>query len=718
MPARIRGIVRIFISTRGPARVNPWCLLLLGMLPPLWPFPVPAQQQRLPRIERDPTAALQGTVQDLSGRPISGVIVALRRLDPGNGRWASNTDGEGIFRVVGVTPGNFELKLSREGYRPFERAELKLLAGEATVIAVTLEALPEGPPVPGARTRPQDLTGPDAPPPATDRGRELERRTEAPPAESPRAIAVPPPEKVFMEAENRWERTEPDWSRYKEGGEYPYVKGRPVDPFNRNKWKGDYPIFGRTFLNLLLTSDTLTAGRRLPVPSNVSAARPGSQEFFGRGEQFFVAETFRLTTDLFHGDTAFRPFDWRLRVTPAVNLNYLRATENGVVNIDVRRGTNRYDWHAGLQEGFVEFKLRDLSANYDFVSVRGGIQPFVSDFRGFVFVDEQPGLRVFGNLFNNRWEYNAAYFYLLEKDTNSVLNTFQLRRQQVLVGNLYVQDFFVPGYTTQFSVHLNRDDGKMHFDDNDFLVRPVPIGLVQGRRIDAAYLGWTGSGHFGRWNISHAFYQALGEDGSNSLAGRPVTINAQMAAAELSVDKDWLRFKGSFLYASGDAHPRDGRARGFDSIVDSPVFAGGIFSLWNGQSIRLTGTGVALVGPNSLLPNLRPNKEEGKSNFVNPGLWLYNLGIDVELTTKLRALVNVNYLRFDRTEPLELLLFQAPIRHEIGLDYSLGFQYRPPLSDNLVLTFGGAALSPGSGFGDIYTRKTLFSVFSNVRLQF
>jgi len=281
-----------------------------------------------------------------------------------------------------------------------------------------------------------------------------------------------------------------------------------------------------------------------------------------------------------------------------------------------------------------------------------------------------------------------------------------------------VQDFFVHGYTTQFSLHLNRDDGRMHFDDNDFLVRPAPVGLIVSRRVDSQYLGWAGSGHFGRFNISHAFYQVLGEDESNPLAGRRVTINAQMAAAELSVDKDWLRFKGSFFFASGDADPRDGRARGFDSIVDSPIFAGGIFSVWNRQGIRLTGTGVGLVSPNSLLPSLRTNKEEGKANFVNPGLWLYNLGMDVEVTTKWRALINVNYLRFDRTEPLELLLFQAPIRHEIGLDYSLGFQYRPPLSDNIILTFGGGALSPGRGFADIYTRRTLFSVFSDVRFQF
>jgi DNA polymerase-3 subunit beta len=42
-------------------------------------------------------------------------------------------------------------------------------------------------------------------------------------------------------------------------------------------------------------------------------------------------------------------------------------------------------------------------------------------------------------------------------------------------------------------------------------------------------------------------------------------------------------------------------------------------------------------------------------NFVNPGLFLYNLGIDATVTPKLKASFNLNYLQFHRTESLELL---------------------------------------------------------------
>jgi len=93
-----------------------------------------------------------------------------------------------------------------------------------------------------------------------------------------------------------------------------------------------------------------------------------------------------------------------------VSLNYLDVQELGIVSPDVRKGNTRFDSHLGLQEAFVEVKLHDLSPNYDFVSVRAGIQEFNADFRGFLFVDEQPAVRVFGNLDDNRVEYSAAYF--------------------------------------------------------------------------------------------------------------------------------------------------------------------------------------------------------------------------------------------------------------------------------------------------------------------
>jgi hypothetical protein len=504
-----------------------------------------------------------------------------------------------------------------------------------------------------------------------------------------------------------------------------YVRGSILNPYRQNVLKGDYPIIGQhTFLNLTLASETTFTLRRLPVPQDVSAALPGSYEFFGRGRQEAIGQNFIISADLFHGDTSYKPVDWRFKITAVTNINYLRARENGIVNIDVRRGTDRTDDFTGIEDLFFEVRLGDTprlfpflrgegsrggrSPFYDTTSLRVGLQPFTSDFRGFIFSDANLGARLFGNFRSNRWQYNVAWFQMLEKDANSELNVINFRRlewrdQQVYIANLYRQDTFARGYTMQFSLHYNTDQPSRQFDVNGFPVRPARIGSARPHQVRAGYLGWAGDGHFGRLNLTHAFYQALGRDTFNPIADRATRINAQLAAAELSIDFDWVRYRAGIFYSSGDADPLDGTGRGFDAILDQTSFAGGRFSFWNAQGIRLTQTGVALVEPRSLLPSLRSSKIQGQANFVNPGLTLYNAGIDLDLTPKLRGFVNYNYLRLNRTEPLELVLFQPRVRHEIGHDLGLGFIYRPALNENVIVTGGLAGLAPGRGFTDLYS---------------
>ena len=132
----------------------------------------------------------------------------------------------------------------------------------------------------------------------------------------------------------------------------------------------------------------------------------------------------------------------------------------------------------------------------------------------------------------------------------------------------------------------------------------------------------------------------------------------------------------------------------------------------------MTGSGVALNSGDSLLPDLRSNKDEGQANFVNPGIFLANVGADFDLTPKLRGFANVNYLRFERTETLEQILFQSPIHHSIGVDSSIGVRYRPPLTENFSIAVGAATLIPGQGLKDIYTGRVMFSLFTDLRFQF
>lgn len=692
--------------------------------------------KRIPRQLALTTGALDGTVREQTSesatRPVIGAHISLRNLRTGQ-TIPSMTSGDGVFRIFPLSPGVYEFTIEADARVPFKISSLSVVANEVMTLEVLLSATPT------METRSRLPRQPDLGPPlpaetvaASGTYREFRHRLDS----DPNYIAelapdvLPPIADVFDTVPNRWALEQPDYRRYAPSGEYLYTKPHWYDPFNRNRFKGDEPIwpalFGQqVFFNFTGSAQAFLDGRRVPSPSGVSAAQPGSKEFFGRGEQFFLDQTFRFSFDLFHGDASFKPVDWRVRITPEVSLNYLDVRELGIVSPDVRRGTTRFDSHTGLQEAFVEVKLHDLSPNYDFVSVRAGIQEFNADFRGFLFSDEQPAVRIFGNLCSDRLEYNAAYFHFLEKNTNSGLNTFDRRGQQVLLANIYIQDFFFPGYTAEFISAWNKDDATVHYDDNGFLVRPAPIGNVinQGigpipHAIRVGYFGWLGNGHIKRLNLTHAFYQAIGEDTFNPIAGRRVTVNAQMAAAELSLDRDWIRYRISTFYASGDSDPRNGRARGFDSIIDLPNFAGGLFSFWNREAIRLTGSGVALTTDGSLLPNMRSNKEEGQSNFVNPGIFLVNAGTDIDITPKLKGFVNFNFLRFMRTEPLEYILFESPIHHTIGEDFGLGVQYRPPLSENIILTGGASMLQPGQGFRDIYTGRTLFSIFGSAKFTF
>lgn len=690
------------------------------------------EARRLPGQSPPQTGSLAGTISDENGRGVVGATVELRTRQV-QSVLTTTTDSEGIYRINNVPIGDYDVAATRDGFaqatamvsiRPAELGVLDIQL-KLTVTPSELSPGPGGIPGP-ARTAPL--------PPAIESSAYPGFRmpvSETTPVFGP-VEAVPAERDNFATEPYRWTVEMPAWQRYGRGVDSPYVVPHWYDPFNRNRLKGDLPIFGqRWFFNFTGTSLTQVDTRRLPTPSNVASERPGSRDFFGRGEQAFVDQSFRLSFDLFRGDTSFRPVDFRVRVTPVVDLNYLQTRERGIVNVDVRGGTNRFDTHTGLQEAFVEAKLHDLSPNFDFVSVRAGIQGFSSDFRGFIFADEEPGIRLFGNSRSNRINYNLAYFYLLEKDTNSGLNTFEPRHQQVGVANLYIQDFFAKGYTTEFSVHYNFDQASIFYDKNGFLVRPAPIGTVvmangmpQPHTIRSYYFGWTGNGHIRRLNVSNAFYEALGNDSLNPIAGRPVRINAQMGALELSVDKNWLRYRVSLFWASGDTESRvataqsSGTARGFDSILDDTQFAGGPFSFWNREGIRLTGTGVALVTPFSLLPSLRSSKDEGQSNFVNPGVRVYNAGIDAELTPKLRGFVNVNYLQFDRTESLMFLLFQSPVHRGIGTDSGIGVSYRPGLTENMVLTAGVSSLVPGPGLQNIYNSRVLVSGFANLRIQF
>ncbi|MFN2475136.1 MAG: hypothetical protein ABR526_02200 [Chthoniobacterales bacterium] len=524
-------------------------------------------------------------------------------------------------------------------------------------------------------------------------------------------LGVPPGDEPVP---NRWFIGFGRWQRYADpSAETPYQQGavKLWHPYYASVLKGDSPVFGEDiFLNLTLTDFAQFELRRLPIPSGVSTARPNSSEFFGRSTQAFFSNDFQIAVDVFKGETAFKPVEWAVRFLGVYNNNYINVQERNALDPDPRGPDKRplvrtRDFYA-LQEAFGELHIRDLSNNYDFISSRFGIQPFVSDFRGFIFNDSNLGIRIFGNQQNNLWQYNFAAFDMREKDTYSDLNQFQSREQQVYIANVYRQDFLAKGYTAQLSLHANFDGASRHYDKNNFLVRPAPIGEVRDHHVQSYYLGWTGDGHIGRLNVTHAFYEVLGKDSFNGIAGHEVQINAQMAALELSLDKDWLRHKLTVFYASGDDNPRNYHATGFDTILDRPFLLGGPFSYYVHQGFNLAGTAVNFKQRDSLVPNFRSSKTEGQSNFVNPGAIIVGYGADADLAPKVKAFANVNYIWTATTEPTRRVLFTNHASNDIGLDASVGLQMRPLLTDNIIISAGIGFLVPGQGYKDIYRANT------------
>ncbi|MFM9433573.1 hypothetical protein ACFDR9_000614 [Janthinobacterium sp. CG_23.3] len=501
------------------------------------------------------------------------------------------------------------------------------------------------------------------------------------------------------------------------------------DPYNQNPLKGDLPVLKNLgeelFFNLGVISDSLLESRRLPTPvSGQTGIAPGANDIFGGGRQNVLAHNLIVSLGLIKGDTTFRPPDYELRFVPVFNFNRAHVQEAGALNINPSTGTRRVDNFVGVQELFADVHLRNVSERYDFDSLRVGVQPFTNDFRGFLFQDSPFGVRLFGNRGNNQFQYNLAWFRRFEKDSNSGLNDIAkgLRKDDLFLANLFRQDFPVLGFTSQLSFVHNRNNEKQRaYDSNGFLVRPAFVGDVRPHSYRVNYLGYSGDGHFGVWNLSTSAYAAIGSDEHNPIAQKPQRIRAGFFAGELSRDYSWLRLRGNVMLASGDKDPFDDVAGGYDAIFENPQFAGSDTSFYIRQAMPLIGGGgVALAGRNSLLPSLRSSKDEGQSNFVNPGLSLLGVGADADLSPQLRLFGNVSSLRFMETSSLALLRNQAPPSRAIGTDYSVGFHWRPFFTQNMIVNGSAAALKPGAGLKALYGAKqgTFYSLAFNAVLTF
>ena len=547
------------------------------------------------------------------------------------------------------------------------------------------------------------------------------------------AVRAPPPEAFPVDqvpVPDRWRLIE----------SLGVVKERWWDPYNQNTYKGDRPINPDKVPWLPITgddwffivnavSDTVFEPRTFPIPVGVQTTeRPDSIDVFGKDASYVLSQTFIVGAALLKGSTAYKPPDVEYRVTLAGNINYVDVPERRVLFVEPSKPSHRFDHFVGVQEAFFDYHFRNVSDRYDFDSVRIGIQPFQADFRGFLFNDNQLGIRFFGTRDNNRFQYNFGGFWRLEKDTNSGLNAVLQtpRDDYVFYVNAYRQDFLIPALTSQltFVWNANREAQDVQIDDNGFPVRPALLGSLRGRDYDVFYLGYNADGRIGRINLTGSAYYAFGEDRNSFFTDERADISAYFAALEASYDRDWMRFRLSAAYASGDSDPYDDVETGYDAIFENPVFAGADTSYWIRQTIPFAGGGraISVNGRNGILNSLRSSKEQGQSNFNNPGLMLVGAGADFDITPEFRLSANANHLWFENTATLQALRNEGSIPKAIGWDLSAAAIWRPKATQNIVFRLSGAALVSGAGFEDLFTALdnpgTYYSVLANVVLTY
>ncbi len=638
-------------------------------------------------------AAVQGTVLGPDGVPAGNIALIITNAEGIDRRVVTGPNGAYVFG--GLQPGTYRLRIEDAGpaARPFPATEIVFAPGERRQFDVRLQPLP--PPPPAVTATP---AAKPTPAPAAPQGRVATLPVAAPRDEDAGDFSYPVPEVTapggeFESWPNRWDFQFPRFQRYENNRRMPWIVGSPFDPYNQNGAKGDFPVFG---------SQSLFANLTLQLNSTINPRQVGAGDV-APTSQTFDNHNFVAGLELFRGATVFQPKSWAVRATVVGNMNGLRTGS------DSARGTTY-----GVEEAFVEKRLAVLNAAFDFVSVRAGMQNFNSDFRGYLFADNQLGVRLFGNAAGNRHQYNIAYFDMRERDAASQLHKFSSRQQRVFIANYYIQDFGAPGYTAMFNLHVSRD---------------AKLSPDQFSPQQVTYAGFHGDGRWGAWSVSHAFYQAFGTDSNSAIvrqivpgASPELDINAQMAAIELSRDADWLRYRFSAYYASGDDQSAPGTAKGFDTITDNPNLAGGQFMYWTQQksAAALGGSPRTISEKFSLLPNLR-SKFGDRANFVNPGLMLVNGGLDLRLSPALKLVTNASLLRFADATILRALAGANPGFEDasIGVDVGFGAKYRPLVNENMFLVFGYSMLLPQGGFKNaIGSIGRLHSFVGAVQLAF
>ncbi|MCL6480243.1 MAG: hypothetical protein K6U02_00815 [Firmicutes bacterium] len=516
-------------------------------------------------------------------------------------------------------------------------------------------------------------------------------------AADPQAAAAPsatPAQSEIRTVPSRWRSFDPS-------GQNPEYIFRIYDPYHQNLLKADFPLAGNWFLELNALNTFVYKARRNLDFSNVFADQIslGNLEFHSHNH--FRNENLIFGLELRRFDDTFFPSDFRIRL-------------NGV--FDYRADLNAFLRTSNVEpflfDAFVDVKLHDFGGdedgrdNFDLLFLRGGFQGFRSDFHGLVFNDVGLGGRLFGEFQRNRFRYDFLWLKLFQKDpATGFLSFSRPSAHQVAIGRFTWEDFLVLGWNSEWSVHYNRER------------RKIGGGPLEQQH-DTFYWGATFNGQLGRVEFNPAFYAVHG-NADQVVGGVPVehSVAAFLVLLDVRYPFDYWKFRAGYLFASGDGNPADRRDTGFDAISDSIVLFGGPLSYWTGENIRF-GRG-DFVRANSVFPSLRGANEP--ANYINPGIQILNVGLDVVLSPRLEFSGNVNYLRFVSRGAYTNRVVIRDL--SAGLEENFFLRIKPFLREvnqNVLLDVGFSVLHAQPGLQSAFqtTRGTVYSNFLALRLVY
>ena len=93
--------------------------------------------QRIPGHTPDPTGAIEGVVCDVEGHTLPGVKISLLRSSTPS----VLTNGEGIFRLLSVPPGNYQLRAEKESFSSIDLPNTQVTNGELLTVQLLLPPL-------------------------------------------------------------------------------------------------------------------------------------------------------------------------------------------------------------------------------------------------------------------------------------------------------------------------------------------------------------------------------------------------------------------------------------------------------------------------------------------------------------------------------------------------------------------------------------------------